>query len=264
MTYWALRSNESEGRQAIAAIGTNALPFLIDWLYEEPGKLDELLGTVFSHLPASLRPNPWPFGSRRDTAAAALGILGTDAIPAIPDLIRTFDWNWSGGSPPANSSALAEIGIKAIPGLLEALAEDEGRALYVARTISYMSYSQWDHSRNAGELRAVVKALDAIASSEHEKVRLAALEYFWLDDESIQPEILEFWVKRADDPAAVIRRRVPRSLVGFYGWETPQMKLLAKLRVDPDVDVRANAESFIAILEDQYSRPFEITSNSTK
>lgn len=242
LTYWAARLNQPEAQQALTAIGTNALPFLIKWLDEEPTRFGSWTWKIGQRLPESIRPDPWPFGSRRDIAGNALGFLGTNAILAIPELIRTFDWNWGGGSPPHGQYALAEIGPAAVPALLEALEEDSERGFYVVATLFYMGEPHWQGPRTIQELREILAAINRLADYHNQDVRYeVARRLFWLDKEGTHDEVVRVWVKLLRDESPDIRAAAVKH-ARLLPPDSPQLDLLLPLRDDPDAEVRAAVE----------------------
>jgi len=99
--------------EAIQHIGTNGLPFLIKWIgYEEPawvGRLpapvDRLLG-----LKAAGRPKYRLAG----LSVLAFQLLGTNAAPAIPELVR-LDARARPGVSSRTSMAIRSVGDAAVP-----------------------------------------------------------------------------------------------------------------------------------------------------
>jgi HEAT repeat protein len=245
LSYWARRSHQPEAQRALTAMGTNALPFLIEWLDEEPTQFDAWLRRAGQRLPNSLQPDPWPFGSRRDNAAHALGLLGTNAIPAIPELIRTFDWNWTGGLPPPGLYALANIGPAAIPALLQALEEDAKRYHAVVSTIVYMG---WRKPRSPQDLRAIVAALDQIAGHPAKAVRLSvASQLMLLVREEIHEEVCLVWEKLLRDEFSDVRTTAVESAVRLIHIlpGSSKLDLLMPLRDDPHPSVRRAVEDIL-------------------
>jgi hypothetical protein len=244
LSYWARRSHQPEAQRALTAMGTNALPFLIEWLDEEPTQFDAWLRRAGQRLPNSLQPDPWPFGSRRDNAAHALGLLGTNAIPAIPELIRTFGWNWTGGggSSPPGLYALADIGPAAIPALLQALEEDPKRVDPVIRTMVLMGRPNWQGPRTTQALHKVVDALDLLTSHPNQEFRLAAsVGLVFLNRADIREEVRRVWIKLLQDDSSAVRAFAVE-YADHFSPDTPRLDLINQLRDDPDAKVRAEVE----------------------
>jgi len=242
LSYWAARLNQPEAKRALTAMGTNALPFLIEWLDEEPTQFDAWLRRAGQRLPDSLQPDPWPFGSRRDNAAHALGLLGTNAIPAIPELIRTFGWNWTGGSPPHGQYALADIGPAAIPALLQALEEDPKRVDPVVRTMVLMGGPNWQGPRTTQALHKVVDALDLLTSHSNPGFRLAAAGgLVFLNRADIHEEVRRVWIKLLQDESSAVRAFAVE-YADLFSPDAPRLDLIVQLRDDPDAKVRAEVE----------------------
>jgi len=214
LSFWIAQLNRPANQQALTQIGTNALPWLIQWLDEEPTELDSLLWSAAQRLPKALRPNPWRFGSRRDVAVEALGYLDTNAIPAIPALIRTFDWKWSGGSPPRCSEALSEIGPASIPALMSAFEADATRAQYDVRTLVNMSLPRWGQTRTKDDLLEIVGALSQLADNEDSNVRMSVVSMLWLDQPEIKPEVDRLWEEFSNDESPVIRAAAAQYMKG--------------------------------------------------
>lgn len=119
---------DEAGKQAVRTIGTNGLPYYLEWLHYEPGKLRLTIGNSWVHrwganVPAYSNwlnpPEQWQahFGFR------GFEILGTNAVSAIPELTlmlndttKPYTWQRALG-------ALYVIGPQAIPVLKAALAD---------------------------------------------------------------------------------------------------------------------------------------------
>ena len=242
LTYWAARLNQPEAQRALTAIGTNALPFLIEWLDEEPTRFDVWTWRINNRLPTSLRPNPWPFGTRKYIAEQALGFLGTNAIPAIPALIRTFDWKWAGGAPAFGQVALSEIGPAAIPALMKALEEDPERGYDVVITLLYMSEPNWQGPRTTQDLLDMVAAANQLSEHSDVDVRVeVGSRLLWLDREEIREAVVRVWAKLLRDESPEVRA-VAVDRAKHLPPDSPQLDLLLPLRDDPDVKVRAAVE----------------------
>jgi hypothetical protein len=98
LSHWVYLSGGSynpEAREAIKRFGTNALPYLLRWIqYEKPGWRKRLSRAVAA-LPSFIRyreTTQWLIDdsaeTRAQSAAFAIGILGSDTETALPDLNR--------------------------------------------------------------------------------------------------------------------------------------------------------------------------------
>src|SRR3954471_4984858 len=85
-------SNDPNGDQllAIQTIGTNALPMLVHWLRSvDPEWRQKGFDILEEHLRFASR--VFAPSQKRSRALAGFEILGTNAMPAIPDLIQLID-----------------------------------------------------------------------------------------------------------------------------------------------------------------------------
>jgi HEAT repeat protein len=103
---------EQECRKAICAIGSNAVPFLLEWIqYEEPswrGALRDLRELVSS---TPFKPRPFGYNDRlRWGAVRAFGFIGSQGASAIPELNRLIYLNSSAPGPQAAAAALISLG----------------------------------------------------------------------------------------------------------------------------------------------------------
>lgn len=125
----SLGVSKEEAATAIRAIGTNGLPFLIEWTGYEPGKLrSKLNGAVFNG-PSWLRGNQSVVDrltSREGLAAyaaEAFAALRSEAAPAIPDLVGIAQRPGVGTSRLQAVMALYHVGPAAIPALTNLVAK---------------------------------------------------------------------------------------------------------------------------------------------
>jgi hypothetical protein len=125
-----------EAERAVRLIGTNALPFLLEWIrYELPPWRQTLLRFATRPVPGkTLEEGKIVYGqsrilgrSTRLAELAQLGfvILNTNAIPAIPDLERLMKANQRPVVGSRAIYALGDIGGPAITALTNALADTE-------------------------------------------------------------------------------------------------------------------------------------------
>ena len=101
-------ADDTEAREAVRQIGTNAIPTLLDIL----GANDQSKGWVLSKLKSKgfreMYHNPnVPTDDLHDTGVMAFGLLGTNAIPAIPKIKKLLgDWKTCSGA----AEVLANLG----------------------------------------------------------------------------------------------------------------------------------------------------------
>jgi hypothetical protein len=112
-----------EAKAAIRAIGTPALPYLIEWIRYEPPKL----GSRFlPWAPLSLRYKvdrtffSQKRANRAEAALQALVVLGTNAAPAIPALaaLATKDKNSNNYKARRAAITMSRLGPEALPAML--------------------------------------------------------------------------------------------------------------------------------------------------
>jgi len=112
---------------AMREMGTNAIPWLLQWMEERDTKLDHWIAITGPRLPPALRAS-WPasygfgWGSRacrwQIAAFDGFSLLGTNGISALPELRRQLKGG-HGGLP--LTWAIASLGPKGIEVLAEAL-----------------------------------------------------------------------------------------------------------------------------------------------
>lgn len=115
-----------EGEQPILEIGPPAIPYLRSALGNQDSVAKDAYAAFWRKLPRRLQkklPEPFPPATLRAYAARGLGLLGPNATPAVPDLIRALHDpdKWVRA---AAASALGEIGPAArvaVPALITGL-----------------------------------------------------------------------------------------------------------------------------------------------
>jgi hypothetical protein len=109
---------------AIAHIGTNSLPFLLQWIQHEPTQWRGKLRGLLARLPYnwSLRMSDRIAHPRSERLAfgtyEAFGILGPRATPALPDLCRFMDATNAPETSVRATAILRFLGTNALPALL--------------------------------------------------------------------------------------------------------------------------------------------------
>ena len=105
--------------EAIRQMGTNAIPTLLDILGATSGNKERVLGRAKSKGFRDMFHNKnVPLDDLRDTAVQGFGILGTNAVSAIPQINKLFR-DWETCSPAAQ--ALAELGSEGCAALTNGL-----------------------------------------------------------------------------------------------------------------------------------------------
>jgi len=164
-----------KARNAISAIGTNALPFLMKWIqYEPPPWRRNLL----KKLPTKLANNKTISGlvigrteNRARDAMLGFGILGTNATSAIPLLEALMKDKSEPRSSGLAVLALGNLGVAAVPALTNALADPQQPSRY---QIVYALTMGAEHAATNAVLPAIVNAL----SDQDTLVRQAATNVF--------------------------------------------------------------------------------------
>lgn len=139
-----------EARQAVLNIGTNALPYLLKWIRYEPPAWRE---TLRRNLPSRIWDNDtfqkWikgPTGERASHANAAFGILGTNALAALPELEALMKDNAAPRTASRAMSALASLGRSSLPIFETALADSNQTNRY--RIIYNIRLMAWAEGTN--------------------------------------------------------------------------------------------------------------------
>jgi HEAT repeat protein len=126
LAYWVFQCDDDrEAEKAVRAIGTNALPFLLDWISRGRPPWKENLGRAIRKVYGGLGYGPLGGFYRREEirgsrALGAFAMLGETARPAVPELTRRlqdpkFEVWYSA------MQALGRVGKDGVPPLAEAL-----------------------------------------------------------------------------------------------------------------------------------------------
>lgn len=125
-TWMARMADPATAAQAanvLREMGPEAVPTLVDALHENTSPRTEAAYQLVARLNLAPR-RPYDAPNIRATAAYLLGQMGTNAAPAVPDLVQTL------GDPDAHvrvraGRALSQIGAPAVTILMAALAHEE-------------------------------------------------------------------------------------------------------------------------------------------
>ena len=180
--------------EALQALGSNAVPALVDLLHTHNQIYERPLGETARRIPMSLRTNLLAHvslgtsGGKRFAAATALGFLGTNASSAIPDLLDTLD-DTVGHVGWAAAAALGNIGSNAVPALMQLATNHDWKLTHKA------VYALGVAGTNAAEATPVL--LNTLRST-NESVRSSARYSLSMIGTSALPAICE--ALRKDDP----------------------------------------------------------------
>ena len=198
LTYSQVRLERS-ARDAIRAMGSNAIPPLIDILNARESRFKMWFNEVADRQ-SLIRFRFAPLGARQVQAAMACQELGPIAAPAIPSLTRLIDDPQVGSCAVA---ALAEIGPQTFPLLTNALC-----SVHQATRLAAVGHLRLARPRE----RAVPPLLLALSSQEFHMRKVAAESLGALGVHS--PEVVSALTTCLDDPIVPVRVSAARSL----GW----------------------------------------------
>lgn len=219
------KQQSEEAAEAIRAIGTNALPWLLAWLDYEPAWIDELLPVRYSGTECSL------------DARAAIIALGPLAVSAIPELHRIV--RRTTNAPQAGAIALialCRMGPAAVPAITNILAtmpyaEDHWGMPYILETLGTNAIAALpillQHLANTNEAIATTGA--------------ACLAHLHLEADQSVPALTE----ALGDPRPGIRKIAAEGLGNFGPLARSALPALTNALSDPDELVRSNAKAAI-------------------
>jgi HEAT repeat protein len=252
LSYWLLMAQDTwsgiitepgwqQTSDAIRNTGTNALPYLLEWMaYERPPWRTQAVA-VLKKLPKPLATNQklerWLFGPGEERARStvwAFKILGPEARPIVPDLARMMDGSRLAASSFARK-ALDNLGGDALPPLLAAVAS--GRFTNRLALISWIQ-----HTPNLGASAALaLPLLINCASNEDLSIALEATEtlgHFCYDSAKVVPAL----IGRLDDPRYQVRLAAATALVTYREDALIAVPALLRTLNDSDISVRDAAK----------------------
>ena len=165
----------TEAELAVRSIGTNALPFLLEWIrYELPSWRKQLLRLATRPVEGkTLDEGKIIYGnalirgkSARRAALAEVGfvILNTNAASAVPELETLMKNNRKPDVGLRAIYALGEIGGPAIPALTNALADvkqtNRDRIIEAIYAVEINSHYSYGDAHKGSSLPALIRALD--------------------------------------------------------------------------------------------------------
>ena len=171
-------SDSRKAGDAIRAIGTNALPYLVKWIQWEPPRLETALNSIVGKFSPNttvyVHPVPSP-----DSAAVAFRALGPGAEPAIGRLTTRLL-----GPRPQTAAraakALAGLGALGLPPLLEVLTNTQSTPQCLSDVVCNIG----DQGSNAQQ---AVPALKALLTNSAWIIRFGASNSLWkIDPKALQ------------------------------------------------------------------------------
>ena len=237
--------DQREAAVAIQAIGTNALPHLVEWLAYQPSGLRSTLESMVRHGPNWLAQSQridamlQADNRRANCAAGAFVALGSAAAPAIPELERIA--RRKPENQQANALALESLGYigpQAIPTLTNLLVTVEYDALL--RVTSLLSALQRQGTKASMAFPVLFHQLQ---SENPDDVWAAAdsLKSLRFDAERVVPVL----VARVADTNSGIQISAIYALSGFGRAAVQALPALTNALSDPDPMVRVHASAAI-------------------
>ena len=194
---------ESDAQKAIDHIGTNALPFLVNWIAYDPHptKVGRFTANLLVAIPAARKLGPirrWVYPDQNQVALAesakcSFRVLGPRAAPAVPALASLLGPSKDPGVAPCAVDALCCIGPAAMPALINALTNGNPDARFWSATAMT---SMGTNARPA--VPALIVCLKAPAADRAAFLALGALK---LEPELVVPaltDILTILIPRCD------------------------------------------------------------------
>lgn len=246
LALYVAHANDSQGEHAelaVRAIGTNALPFLLEWVRDEqPSKWKELLVVTLERLPRFIQPQAFRDWQIRQTSASARAdrsivgfeLLGPNADAAIPELARVANAANGANAPRVAVDALVGIGPAALPAVMSVVTNTNSMARFYAIT-SLRAFG----SNATPAIPILIDSLredDLIATAAAQT--LGALQ---LEQEITVPALM----KMVESPRPLLRLFAIDAIVAFGEQARPA---LLKALEDEDQIVRINATNALEML----------------
>ncbi len=230
-----------EASEAIRAIGTNGLPYLLKWLNFQPRRWQVALETRLPDLPSWLRESTpvqrliYDDYERAGAAMLAFKALGSTAAPAVPELHRMVCQTNDTSASNRALFALASIGTEAVPAITNILATTPlaGSPFMLTCLIGMGT-------------NAAAAAPALISNLRHPDSRVAAMSANFLSGLRFDPSnAVPALIIGLSDPAAAVRTESARAL-GAYGTAAHlALPALTNLLGDRELSVREMATNAI-------------------
>ncbi len=254
LSEWLATRSEhpQESAEAVKAIGTDAIPYLLRWLSYEFPHWEGEVGDFYARHPTWIGSS---YAARFDRdknfdqilhAAAGFAILGPSAKAAIPRLVKiaTSSNGMAGAWATVSLSYLGDSAVSPLSGLALGQIPAEGgrsKAIFAMGNMTYLG-------TNALPCIAVFVRC---AGESNRWIRSAALRSMGLFSRAEgQPMAHINWTNAAPD--AALRQAAVRAAVDVGPPLDPFVfKMFAMATNDPNPDIRAEAARFVA----KYGRP---------
>jgi HEAT repeat protein len=228
-----------EAASAIKQIGTNALPFLIEWMEAPRNSWRTGLAKAFAKLPNSVRPKElsrW-LSLSRDYDRASLAytgfrLLGASAAPAIPDLVKVASDPQALGY---DNAVHVLVGLRrpAVPALASLLTQNQPKDLQT-RVMQGLGYL----GKDASEAVPTLAAYATRPGEELVLISIVTLGRIRQQPEVVVPTLIEC----LEDSRPGVSLAAAKVL-GEYGMDAaPAVPKLQELLTRPDLNLSKEAE----------------------
>ena len=230
---------------AIRAIGTNAIPYLLEWMRDAPPGRTPDLKARFRQLLRLPSPLEAPYkrkGWRITGAVKALQLLGPDAAQAIPELTRML--NAKNPNDPNDAAyraarVLPHLGAAALPSLFSLLTNDQHDVRYhVVGELNAME------TNSPGVVPFLIELMKGTNQS------MACVSARTLGNWKVEPTLaVPALTDSLQDPRPAVRIAAAEGLFDFEGKQELVEGILRTLSESGSSDVRAQASNALQRIE---------------
>jgi HEAT repeat protein len=239
-------TNRDDARQAIRAIGTNAIPWLIADLRLDEPKWKRVLMQWMLKQPL-VKVNYRTPDARSSQAAWAFQALGAIARPAIPELVKMLDRN-----PGWVPAALSWIGVDSVPALVNALTHTNPYVRANASTALANAVSAGGIPRTA-PVAAVPLWLEQLKDND---ANLRSHAAWGLGTIREQAELcVPALMRSLDDPSPAVQNASAKSLQDFGPAATEALPKLTNPFSSPNPNIRQAVAGALGAIGDARAVP---------
>ena len=233
---------------AIRHIGTSALPYLIEQLrYNPDSKTQQALASGLDRLPQSIVPSnldDWRSGQtgldNAERAVIAIQILGTNALPALPELVRIAQDPASEDRAYRVVRALDNIGPQGIPALCQIVSNTNAPSPArhtAALTIGFFGTNSFE------AVPFLIRCLD----DPNEDVSVGATHALG-QIRSVSPASVPALIRMLQDPSPRKRGTAAQSLAHYGPEATPAIPALRQALTNTNLYVQNEARRALLII----------------